>query len=123
MMNAFCNYHVTGIPVEGSLHLKSFMTMAGPDVIAIGSSSHAKNSRKLIEEKARFSYRFYEIPDDTGANCLYLNNSLIHVSKKQSPASCEKFEQLVISGKKIALDGSELKKVDGCLTCSCVLIR
>ena len=35
---AFPGYPVTGIPVSAGLHLKSFLSMAGPKLIAIGTS-------------------------------------------------------------------------------------
>lgn len=99
------------------------MTMAGPDLIAIGTSSSSWAARKVIEEKGNFKYRFYEFPDDTGANCLYLNNTLIHVSEECFPLSWKRFGQLDTPAKKIALSSSELNKVDGCFTCSSVLIK
>ena len=46
--------------------------------------------------------------------------SLVHVSKEVSSGSATIFET---PGEKILLNGSELGKVDGCLTCSCLLIK
>ena len=99
------------------------MTMAGPGSVAVGNSTCAKSARKIIEEKGHFKYRFYEFPDDTGANCLYLNGTIIHTSRDWLPRSCERYEQLETPAKKVPLSASELNKVDGCFTCSCVLIQ
>ena len=118
---AFPNYPVTGIPVSESLHLKSFLSMAGPNLIAIGLSAAARDARKLIETAGKFEYSFLEVPDDTAANCLYINGTLIHSSREAFPNSFEVFEKLPAT-RKIALSASELNKVNGCLTCCSVLI-
>lgn len=120
---AFPSYPVTGVAVSEGLHLKSLMTMAGPDLVAIGMSASAREARRVMEEKGHYKYRFYELPDDTGANCLYLNNTIVHASKECFPKSWERFEQLDTPAKKIALASSELNKVDGCFTCCSVLIK
>ena len=120
---AFPNYSVTGIPILHNLHLKSFLSMAGPDLISISTSADGKQAKNYINEKGQFKYRFYEIPDDPGANCLYLNNALVHASKDWLPKTNERFQQLETSAKKLVLSGSELNKVDGCFSCSSVLIK
>lgn len=120
---AFPDYPITGIPVEYNLHLKSYLSMAGPDLIAITTSHDGQVAKKFIQEKGHFKYRFYDIPDDPGANCLYLNNTIIHASSDWLPSTCEKFQQLESPARKITLSGSELNKVDGCFSCSSVLIK
>ena len=122
---AFPSIPVTGIPVSAGLHLKSFMSMATPEHIAIGSSPAAQEARKLIESMGKFKYGFLQVPDDTGANCLYINGTIVHASKEVFPGSCEvfeKFESPSVSGK-VALSASEMNKVDGCFTCCSVLIN
>ena len=118
---AFPSYPVTGVPVIEGLHLKSFLSMAGPDTIAIGKSPAATEARKLIETKGNFRYSYLEVPDDIAANCLYINGTLVHVSKEAFPNSSEVFKELP-SARKVALSTTELNKVDGCLTCCSVLI-
>ena len=112
---------MTGIPVTEGLHLKSFLSMAGPDTIAIGMSSAANEARKLIESKGSFKYSYLEVPDDIAANCLYINGMLIHASKEAFPNSSEVFKKLPVA-RKVALSTTELNKVDGCFTCCSVLI-
>ena len=122
---AFPEYSVLPVGVEEGLHLKSFMSMIGPDRIAIGQSQGARMAREQIVRGAKYidKYDFVEFPDDTAANCLYINGNLVHVSREVSPDSAAIFETLRIPGKKYPLDASELGKVDGCLTCSSLLIE
>lgn len=97
--------------------------MAGKDLIAIGTSTAANEARKVMEERGHFKYRFLEVPDDIGANCLYFNNTLVHVSREAYPKSCAVFEKLETEATKIALSATEMNIVDGCFTCCSVLIK
>ena len=97
--------------------------MAGPDLVAVGTSSAASAVREQMEKRGHYKYNYLPFPSDTGANCLYLNNTLVHASRQWLPDSCGKYEQLQTSARKVALDNSELSKVDGCLTRCCVLIE
>ena len=97
--------------------------MAGPDLIAITTSHDGRVAKEIIQSKGRFKYRFYDIPDDPGANCLYLNNTIVHASSDWLPESCAHFEALETSARKIVLSNSELNKVDGCFSCNSVLIK
>ena len=124
LTTAFPNYPVTSIPVKESLHLKSFLSMAGPLCVAVGKSAAAQEAKKIIEASGKFKYSFFELPDDIGANCLYLNGAIVHVSEKDYPSSYQLFkENHTLTDKKMALSVSELNKVDGCFTCCSVLIK
>ena len=125
LANTFPNYSVLKVRVSEGLHLKSFMSMVGPDRIGIGTSPGARLAREQIQSGAKYmeKYEFVEFPDDTAANCLYVGGHLVHVSKEMSPGSAKIFEAIETPGRKIPLNGSELGKVDGCLTCSCLLIK
>ena len=96
--------------------------MASPDCIAIGMSSAAKEARKILETRGKFKYQYLELPDDIGANCLYVGGTLIHVTKEDYPRSFEVFEKFP-AARKVALSASELNKADGCFTCCSVLIK
>nr|CAH17923.1 dimethylarginine dimethylaminohydrolase [Suberites domuncula] len=124
---AFPNFPVTGIPVREGLHLKSFLSMATPNHIAMGSSSAALDAKQLIETEGKFkySYRYLQVPDDIGANCLYINGTIVHANNETFPKSCKVFEKFVDADvkAKIALSASEVNKVDGCFTCCSVLIN
>ncbi len=123
MAAAFPAYPVTGISITNNLHLKSFLSMAGPDLITISAEPEGVETRKAMEEKGHFKYQFYEIPDGPGANSLYFNNNLVHASKDWLPKSYEKYMEMDTHAKKIPLSGSELNKVDGCFSCSSVFIK
>lgn len=97
--------------------------MAGPDLISITTSHDGQVAKRFIQEKGRFTYRFYDIPDDPGANCLYLNNTIVHACKEWLPNTHAKFQELDTRARKFVLNGSELNKVDGCFSCSSVLIK
>jgi len=61
------------------------------------------------------------VPEDRAANCLYLNDTLVHLKERDIPKSYKVFHEL--SGNKMELGNSELCKVDGCLTCSSLLLQ
>ena len=81
------------------------------------------SAKATIEEIGHFQYTFLQVADDIGANCLYLNNTLIHVSHKDFPQSCVVFEELKTDARKIPLSATEMNAVDGCFTCCSVLIK
>ncbi|KAK1803358.1 hypothetical protein P4O66_004021 [Electrophorus voltai] len=47
LADTFKDYAVSTVPVSHGLHLKSFCSMAGPGLIAIGSSQTAQRALKL----------------------------------------------------------------------------
>ncbi|XP_077986402.1 N(G),N(G)-dimethylarginine dimethylaminohydrolase 1-like [Glandiceps talaboti] len=120
--NAFPDYRVSSINVNQSLHLKSLISMAGPDVLAVGSSDAAKKMLKEMELKGEYDYETLTLPDDEAANCLYVNGTLIHCSKEEYPESYKVFEDKMPDERRIALDFSELRKVDGLITSLALLI-
>ncbi|KAJ7373409.1 N(G),N(G)-dimethylarginine dimethylaminohydrolase 1 [Desmophyllum pertusum] len=109
-----------GISVTEHLHLKSMMTMASDDIIVVGGSDEAQNAWLEVEKKAKFQYKKLMVPDDTAANCMFVNGTLIHLATAEIPNSVEVFNQ--IPGQKMELENSELSKVDGCLTCLSILL-
>ncbi|RLW05744.1 hypothetical protein DV515_00004889 [Chloebia gouldiae] len=48
LADTFKDYAVSTVPVHDSLHLKSFCSMAGPNLIAIGSSEGAQKALKVM---------------------------------------------------------------------------
>lgn len=123
LASAFTKYEVLPVKVSEGLHLKSFMSMVGEGRIGIGVSEGARLAREQITSDSQFQYEFVEFPSDTAANCLFINDNLVHVSSEISPDSCHIFKTLPLAGRKIPLNTSELGKVDGCLTCSSLLIN
>lgn len=73
--------------VDGSLHLKSFLNMAGPGVISVGAGPEAQSILKRMEREATHRYQTLTLPEDRAANCLFVNGTLIHRSKAEAPKS------------------------------------
>lgn len=77
---AFPEYSVTPVkvPPRDSLRLKSFVTMAGPDILCVNRSQDAQSILKRMEREASFNYKLIAVDDDQASNVLYLNGTLIH---------------------------------------------
>ncbi|RMC08521.1 hypothetical protein DUI87_14767 [Hirundo rustica rustica] len=115
------------VPVHDSLHLKSFCSMAGPNLIAIGSSEAAQKALKTMQQMSDHRYDKLTVPDDAAANCIYLNipskgHVLLHRAPEEYPESAKVFEKLK-DHMLIPIANTELEKVDGSLTCCSVLIN
>ncbi|XP_064416201.1 N(G),N(G)-dimethylarginine dimethylaminohydrolase 1 isoform X3 [Latimeria chalumnae] len=127
LADTFKDYAVSKVPVSGNLHLKSFCSMAGPDLIAIGSSENAQKALKIMQQMSDHCYDKLTVPDDAAANCVYLNlpnkgHVLLHQSPEAFPESAKVFEKLK-EHMLIPITYTELAKVDGALTCCSVLIN
>uniref|UniRef100_V9KTM6 N(G),N(G)-dimethylarginine dimethylaminohydrolase 1 n=1 Tax=Callorhinchus milii TaxID=7868 RepID=V9KTM6_CALMI len=127
LADTFKDYAVSTVPVTGSLHLKSFCSMAGPELIVIGSSEDAQKTLKFMQQMSEHRYDKLTVPDDTAANCVYLNipnkgHVLLHRSPEEFPESAKVFEKLK-EHMLIPVTCSELSKVDGALTCCSVLLN
>ena len=120
LAKTFGDYPVTAITVPSHLHLKSMMSMVGPDTVMVGGSSEAEEVWKEVEKKAKFKYEKLSVPEDKAANCLFVNGTLFHLTSTEIPRSYEVFKQL--PAPKIEVENSELHKVDGGLTCLSILI-
>ncbi|KAJ8277812.1 hypothetical protein GJAV_G00080360 [Gymnothorax javanicus] len=127
LADVFKDYAVSTVPVEGFLHLKSFCSMAGPGLIAIGSSEHAQRALKIMQQMSDHRYDKLTLPDDLAANCVYMNlpskgHVLMHCTPEEFPESNKVFEKLK-DHMLIPVSNSEKGKVDGALTCCSVLIK
>ena len=120
LAETFSDYPVTAISVSNHLHLKSLMSMAGPDTVMVGGSSEADDVWNEVEKKAKFKYEKLTVPEDKAANCLFVNGTLFHLTSAEIPRSYEVFKKLPTP--KIEVENSELHKVDGGLTCLSILI-
>lgn len=121
LAKVFPDFPVYSINVSENLHLKSMMSMGGEDLIVVGGSEEATRAWTELESKAKFKYSKLVVPEDRAANCLYVNGTLVHLTERDVPKSCKILQEL--PGKKIELGNSELCKVDGCLTCSSLLLQ
>jgi len=118
LKEAFPNYPVHLVAIQNkTLHLKSMMTMGDEDVILCGSSPDASAAFKIVQEKATHLYSVIRTPEDSGANVVIVNGTILRRSDLSKSA------QVVskLSIPKIDLNASELSKVDGCLTCCSLL--
>uniref|UniRef100_A0A4X1UFV9 Dimethylarginine dimethylaminohydrolase 1 n=1 Tax=Sus scrofa TaxID=9823 RepID=A0A4X1UFV9_PIG len=94
LADTFKDYAVSTVPVADSLHLKSFCSMAGPNLIAIGSSDSAQKALKIMQQMSDHRYDKLTVPDDTAANCVYLNipgkgHVLLHRTPEEYPESAK----------------------------------
>ncbi|XP_032280619.1 N(G),N(G)-dimethylarginine dimethylaminohydrolase 1 isoform X1 [Halichoerus grypus] len=127
LADTFKDYAVSTVPVADALHLKSFCSMAGPNLIAIGSSESAQKALKIMQQMSDHRYDKLTVPDDVAANCIYLNipskgHVLLHRTPEEYPESAKVYEKLK-DHMLIPVSHSELEKVDGLLTCSSILIN
>ncbi|KAM8930230.1 N(G),N(G)-dimethylarginine dimethylaminohydrolase 1 [Pelodytes ibericus] len=127
LADTFKDYAVSTVPVCDTLHLKSFCSMAGPNLIVIGSSEGAQKALKTMQQMSDHRYDKLTVPDDSAANCIYLNipskgNVLLHRAPEEYPESVKVFEKLK-EHMLIPVANSELAKVDGCLTCCSLFIN
>lgn len=73
--------------VDGPHNLKSFLSMAGPDVISVGGGPDAQTVLKRMEREATHRYQTLTLPEDGAGNGIFINGSLIHRGKEEAPKS------------------------------------
>ena len=114
---------ITGINVAHPvLHLKSMSSMCGIDTIAISSSDAGKKAWREIESNAHFkNYKCVVFPDDNGANCLFINGTVLHPPESEYPDSYKVWQTVDLP--RVELPNSELAKTDGSLTCNSIRIQ
>lgn len=124
LAEAFTGIPVNTCKVDEGLHLKSAMTMLGPDLILIDSSAAGKSIRKVIEENSPFAncYKFVEAGECGSANVLFFNGRLVYPMRFEKDfMKLEEFKSFKDRVKGLVND--EFVKVDGCLTCRCVFFN
>lgn len=87
---AFPEYSVTPVkvPTKKNLRLKSYVTMAGPDVICINRSKEAEIILRRMEREASYKYKLITVDDEPASNLLYLNGTLIHRNDYPASVTC-----------------------------------
>uniref|UniRef100_A0A7M5XDK3 Dimethylargininase n=1 Tax=Clytia hemisphaerica TaxID=252671 RepID=A0A7M5XDK3_9CNID len=114
----FPDYPVHAIPIpENTLHLLSCMSAVDEDTIICGGSPDASAALKVVLEKTTCLYSVIRTPDDDGANLVSVNGTILW--RSDLPATSNIISKLNIP--KMDIDGSELNKVDGSLTCCSLL--
>lgn len=119
---AFPEFPCTPIKVTENCHLKSLMSMAGPDIICVGAGKVPQDVLNRIKREATFSYQTLTVPEDHAANVLYVNGTLIHRSEGEIPASFKVFSEKMDFYRQ-PLEVSELVKKSSGLSSCCLLIR
>lgn len=123
LASAFPEFPCVPIKVDNFLHLKTMITMAGPDVMCVGPSAEARDSLKRIEREATFRYQILTLPEDEASNVVFANGTLIHRSGEECPESAKIFEERLSHWTLKPVNFSELSKANGSLTCCSILIR
>ncbi|XP_025408306.1 N(G),N(G)-dimethylarginine dimethylaminohydrolase 1 [Sipha flava] len=122
--SAFPEYPCTPIKVTENKHLKSIVSMAGPDLMCIGSSDSSRSVLKRLEREATYSYQILTLPEDEAANVMYINGTLLHRSAREIPLSFNVLSEKITDLTLQSVDISELLKCEGAnLNSCCLLVR
>lgn len=119
---AFPEFPCTPVKVSGNSHLKSLVSMAGPELICVSSGKNSQEVLKRIEREATYSYQTLTVPEDKAANVIYLNGTLIHSSEDEIPESTKVFAERIDYQKKAVHVNALTKKGNGLSSC-CLLLR
>eukprot|EP00118_Oscarella_pearsei_P020465 m.221807 g.221807 ORF g.221807 m.221807 type:complete len:272 (+) comp39965_c0_seq16:1215-2030(+) len=117
---AFPEYCVHTAVVRDALHLKSLVSMAGPELMTIADCPAGQHLWQQMSKTATKQYQVVWIPDQAAANCVYVNGTLIYRSSEEFPDSVKILQGLASHG--IEVNNEELAKADGALTCGSLLI-
>ena len=120
--------HEVDLTEFDALHLKSACSMCFDMSIMVGGDI-GLYIKEIVEMKSTSSraYNFFHIPDMVAANGLLVNDTLIRRHDEEFPDSIRAFEAVdayVASndGVIVQVKADELAKVDGALTCCCLLV-
>ncbi|MCL4131614.1 UNVERIFIED_CONTAM: hypothetical protein GTU68_056616, partial [Idotea baltica] len=118
---AFPDFPCSPVKIDKFLHLKTLMTMAGPEVICVASDSHAQEALKRIENLATFRYKTLTVPDLNACNVLFANGTMLY--KNNFPESAKIFEEKMSHWELKPISFGEMEKASGCLTCCSILVK
>jgi dimethylargininase len=106
-------YRVTGINVQGCLHLKSAVTQVAEDTLLI--------NRGLLEADVFGELNFIDVDEaePLAANALWINNEVIYPAG--FPRTRKRLEDNGISIR--AVEVSELMKAEGAVTCCSLIFK
>ncbi|EDW05596.1 N(G),N(G)-dimethylarginine dimethylaminohydrolase 1 [Drosophila mojavensis] len=119
---AYPEYPVTPIRVNGCKRLKYYVTMAGPDVLCVSTSATCQEIVKRMEREASFTYQKLTLPEESAANMLYINGTIVHRSPAEIPEAYKTLkEKIDIPTRNINI--SEFSQFSSGLTSACLLLR
>ncbi|CAB3375124.1 N(G),N(G)-dimethylarginine dimethylaminohydrolase 1 isoform X1 [Cloeon dipterum] len=110
------------LQVSEPRHLKALVSMAAPDVLCVSKGAASQEVLRRIEREASFSYQTLTVPEDSAANVLSVNGTLIHRSAAEAPETCKHLEGKPELQRR-QLSVSELAKVGAGLSSCCLLVR
>lgn len=117
----FPEYPTTVVKVHPpAIHLKDYISMAGPEIMAIGKSEGAKKTFQEMKASGAPGYKYIMVEEDEAANVLYCNGTLLHLSSDQIPKGFAVYENK-IDCPRVAITMEEPLKRGGRLG-SCVLL-
>ena len=123
VVDAFPEYNVTPINVPASRRLKSMVSMAGWDIIAVGNSEEAAATFKQMKNLAQYKYRILRLESDDAANMLYVNGRLIHRSRDEIGEKSYSILDEKITYPKHKVGFSEIRTTGGYLSSAVLLIN
>lgn len=116
VVDAFPEYNVTPVRIDGQVQLKSLVSMAGKDIIAVGNSQNANRVMQQIRQVAQYSYRILKLDNDKAANMLYVNGRLIHRTREEIGDRSYSVLDEKITYAKHKIQLSEIEKSGGVLS-------
>jgi len=118
---AFPEYSTTIVKVfPPATHLKSCMSVAGPNIIAVSKAPGAQATFREMKEAGGPGYQFISVDEPEAGSVLYCNGSLIHLASDLIPHGFSTYENK-IDYPRIAVNLAEPLKRKGCLN-QCVLL-
>lgn len=122
--SAFPEYPVALIKLKKtSNHLKAYVSIAGPDILAVGTSEIARDVLRQMKDISEYKkYHIISIPDASAVNCIFANNTLIHCTKEELPNSAKIFANKT-NYSRIELKNKEFNKVNKYLSCRSILFN
>jgi len=118
---AFPEYPTTIVKVyPPAIHLKDYIGMAGPEVMAVGKSEGAQKTFQEIRNSGAVGYKYITVDEDEAANVIYANNVLLHLANEQIPKGSAVYTNK-IDYPRVAIHMQEPMKRGGRLS-NCVLL-
>lgn len=118
---AFPEYPTTIVKVyPPAVHLKDYISMAGPEVMTVGKGGGAQKTFQEIRNSGAVGYKYITVDEDDAANVIYANNVLIHLSNEQIPKGAAVYTNK-IDYPRVAIHMLEPLKRGGRLS-NCVLL-
>jgi len=115
-------YPCIPVKLEGHKSLGERVSLGGPGILSVGNGQHSQNLVKRMEREATISYQTLTMPEDEAANCIYVNNHLIHSHSTETPLSVQLLkEKIEFATKEISV--SEFQKTGRGLSSLCILVK